>query len=95
MRHDSYTVAWRCSVKKEFLEISQNWQENTCARVCFLIKLQAPACNFIKKETLAQGVFLWILRNSENIFSYRTPLVAASYDFLFIDSYLFLDIYLK
>ena len=30
-----------CSVKKVFLEISQNSQENTCARVCFLIKLQA------------------------------------------------------
>ena len=31
----------RCSVKKVFLEISQNSQENTCARVSFLIKLQA------------------------------------------------------
>ena len=31
----------RCSVKKMFLEISQNSQENTCARVSFLIKLQA------------------------------------------------------
>ena len=28
----------RCSVKKVFLEISQNSQENTCARVSFLIK---------------------------------------------------------
>ena len=34
-------VAWRCSVKKVFLEISENSQENTCARVSFLIKLQA------------------------------------------------------
>ena len=43
--------------KNVFLEISQNSQENTCARVSFLIKLQASrtqACNFIKKETLAQ-----------------------------------------
>ena len=32
------------------LEISQNSQENTCARVSFLIKLQASACNFIKKK---------------------------------------------
>ena len=47
-------VVQRCSVKKVFLEISQNLQENTCARVSFLIKLQALACNFIKKETLAQ-----------------------------------------
>ena len=34
-------VARRCLVKKMFLEISQNSQENTCARVSFLIKLQA------------------------------------------------------
>ena len=34
------------------LKISQNSQENTCARVSFLIKLQAETCNFIlKKET--------------------------------------------
>ena len=31
----------RCSVKKVFLQVSQNPQENTCARVSFLIKLQA------------------------------------------------------
>ena len=37
-----------------FLEISQNTQESTCARVSFLIKLLAKACKFIKKETLAQ-----------------------------------------
>ena len=35
------------SVKKVFLEILQNSQENTCARASLLIKL-------IKKETLAQ-----------------------------------------
>ena len=40
--------------EKVFLEISQNSQENICARVSFLIKLQASACKFIKKETLAQ-----------------------------------------
>ena len=28
--------------KKVFLKISQNSQENTCARVPFLIKLQTP-----------------------------------------------------
>ena len=36
-------LAQRCSLKKAFLEISQNLQENTCARVSFLIKLQASA----------------------------------------------------
>ena len=35
-----------------FLEVSQNLQENTCARDSSLIKL---ACNFIKKESLAQA----------------------------------------
>ena len=34
-------VVQRCSVKKMFLEISQNSQENLCSRVSFLIKLQA------------------------------------------------------
>ena len=29
--------------KKMFLKISQNWQESTCVRVSFLIKLQAHA----------------------------------------------------
>ena len=47
--------ARRCSVKTVFLDILQNSQENTCARVSFLIKLQTEAWNFTKKETLAQG----------------------------------------
>ena len=34
-------VVRRCSVKKVFLEILQNSQENTCARISFLKKLQA------------------------------------------------------
>ena len=34
-------VVQRCSAKKVFLEILQNSQENTCARVSFLIKLHA------------------------------------------------------
>ena len=46
-------VSRRCSIKKVFLKVSQNSQENTCVRVSFLIKLQALACNFIKRECLA------------------------------------------
>ena len=42
-------------MEKVFLEILKNSQKNTCTRVSFLIKLQA--CNFIKKETLAQVFF--------------------------------------
>ena len=49
-------VGRRCSVEKVFLEISQSSQENTCARVCFLIGLR-PSTLF-KKETLAH-VFSW------------------------------------
>ena len=31
----------RCSMKKMFLKISKNWQENTCDGLSFLITLQA------------------------------------------------------
>ena len=41
-------VAQRYSVKKALLEISQNLRENACARISFLIKMQA----------LGTGVFL-------------------------------------
>ena len=62
-----------------FLEISQNSKENTCARVSFLITLQAsPTSNFIKKETLAQVFSCKFCKISKNIFCYRTPPVAAS-----------------
>ena len=40
--------------KMEVLKISQNSQENACARFSFLIKLQSPNCYFINKEPLAQ-----------------------------------------
>ena len=62
----SEVVARRCSVKKLFLKISQNSQENTCARVSFLIKLGLQL--YIKRDSGA-GVFLWILRNLEHLFS--------------------------
>ena len=62
----SEAVARRWSVKKVFLEISQNSQENTCA------------CNFIKKETLEQVLSCESCEISKNTFLHRTPLVAAS-----------------
>ena len=34
------SVVQSCSVQKVFVEISQDSQENTCARVSFLIKLE-------------------------------------------------------
>ena len=36
-------VFWKCSIEKVFLEISQNLQESTYARVSFLIKLHASS----------------------------------------------------
>ena len=54
-----------------FLEISQNSQENTGARVFFLIKLQVAgleACNFIKKGTLAQVFSCGFCEISKNTF---------------------------
>ena len=73
----SEAVARRCSVKKVFLKISQNLQENTCARVSFSITLLAWVCNFIKKETLAQTFSCEFCKNFKNTFFYRTPPVAA------------------
>ena len=65
---DLGTVARRCSVKKMFLKILQNSQENTCIRVSLLKKRLWHWCfpvNFVK-----------YLRTH----FCRTPLVAASPD---------------
>ena len=59
-------VVPRCSVEKVFL--------NTCARVSFLIKLQAWGL----QETLAQVFSCEFCEISKNSCSYRTPPVAAS-----------------
>ena len=61
-----------------FLKISQSSQENTCARVSFLIKLQASACNFIKKEALAQVLSCEFCEIFKSTFFYRTPPVGSS-----------------
>ena len=53
--HNTVAAVRRCSVKKVSLEITQHLQENTCARVSFLIKLQTlRLATLLKKETLAQ-----------------------------------------
>ena len=56
----------RCSIQKGVLKISQNSQENTCARVFFKIKLQA--WGLIKKETLAQVFSCEFCEISKNTF---------------------------
>ena len=80
---DNFRNDYRSSRPEEFckngiLRISQNSQENTRARVSFLIKLQAPVCNFIQKETLVQVFSSKFCEISKNTFSYRTPPVASS-----------------
>ena len=74
------TVVRRCSVKKVFLEISQNSQESTCKEslVCNFIKKESLVCNFIKKESLVQVLPCGFCEISQNTFFYRTPQVAAS-----------------
>ena len=49
-----------CPLKKVFLEISQNSQENTCARVSFYLNC--------KKETLAQVFSCEFCEISKNTF---------------------------
>ena len=61
---EAEAVAQTRSVKKVFLEISPNSQENTCAREFFFKKLQASGLQLYLKNSLAQvfscefGVFL-------------------------------------
>ena len=53
-------VAQACSVKKMFLEILQNSQENTCTRVSILIKLQASGLCHSKFFTACVYIFDWL-----------------------------------
>ena len=61
--------------------ILRNYSKFTLKHLCqslFFNKVAGLACNFIKKETLAQVFSCEFCEISKNIFSYRTPLVAAS-----------------
>ena len=66
-------VARRCSVKKVFLNISQNLQENTSAGVAFLIRLESV--QLYQKDNLAKvfsGEFCKILKNKYFVEHLRT-----------------------
>ena len=85
LKSEAATTGVLC--KTVFFEISQNSQENTCARVSFLIKLQASmfkvnnkdarttpnACNFTKKETLTQ------MFSCEFVKFLRTPILQNTF----------------
>ena len=73
MDGQSYTnkpeaVAQMCYVKKVLVEISQKTLENTCAKVSFLIKLQAGLLLY-EKEILAQVFSYEFCQFSKNTFS--------------------------
>ena len=68
----SEAVVGRCFVKKVFLEILQNSQENTCANLFFKKE------NFIKKETLAQVFSSEFCKISKNNFFTEHPRTTAS-----------------
>ena len=80
-------VVQRCSVKKLFLEISQNLKVNTCARVSFLVKLQASGLQCVK---VFDPIF-WYLECP-----LHTGLTVFSYDHDINILYLYLhDLYIK
>ena len=68
--HGLEAVACRCSVKKVFLKILQNSQENTCTRV------SSKAATLLKK-TLEQVFFSEFSEIFKNTLFYRTPNIAS------------------
>ena len=77
----SEAVVQRCSVKK-VLEILQNSQENTCARVSFLIKLQALRPDTFSYRTPLVAAFLFSKRLNFLLVA-RCSLVLARCSLLF------------
>ena len=63
-----------CSVKKVLLKISQNSQENTCAKISFLIKFHGPHPETLLKRDSDTGTFCEFCNIFKNIFSYSTAL---------------------
>ena len=60
--------------------VLRNFGEFTGKHLChslFFNKVAGSACNFIKKETLAQVFSCEFCEIPKNTFFYRTPLVAA------------------
>ena len=89
----------RSSIKKLFLKILQFSQKKHLRWSLFLnknvglqsrnfikMKLQHWACNFIKKDNLAQALSCQFCEISKNTFSYRQPLVDASNYHLYCNS---------
>ena len=67
-------------MKRKLIRCYHTWQSEAVARSCFVKK--AETCNFIEKETLAKVFSCQFCEISKNTFSYRTPPVAASGQYL-------------
>ena len=80
---ETEVVAQGFSVKKVFLKILQNLQENTCIGVSFLIKLQASSLQLYLKETPTQVFSCEFCEIFNNTFFQRTTPIAASGEILF------------
>ena len=61
----------RCSIRKLSLEISQNSQENACAKAYFFNEVAVLWAVTLSKKTLAQVFFCEICEILKNIF-FRT-----------------------
>ena len=87
-KHNDFSQAvWRSPANKENPEmfckkdVLQNFAKFTGKHLCqslYFNKVTVYACNFIKKETLAQVFSCKFSEMSKKKFSYRTPPVAAS-----------------
>ena len=66
--YSSETVAKRCSVKKVFLKISQNSQENTCVGVSFQEYSRPSGLQLYKKGTPTHVFFCEFCRFFKNLF---------------------------
>ena len=78
-------VAQRCSVKKVFLEIWQNSQKNTSARVFFNKVAGLRPATVLKKRLCHRCFPVNFEKISRNTFSYRTPPVAASVCLIYVN----------
>ena len=69
--------------EKGVLRIFSKFTRKHLCQGLFFNKVAGAACNFIKKEALAQVFSCEFWENSKNTFFYRTPLVAAFYLWIF------------
>ena len=76
--------ARRCSVKRVFLKILPNLQENICISVFFdkVASWKLKACNFIKKETSTQMFSHEFQQNFSRLLSYLLLVHKKNYSYL-------------